>query len=90
MINRLLIQGGARPPSQDQRSRKNQGQRLRVEGITNRRLYYLSIAIILVAILLHQPLLVVLGLLILVITGTTDIWARYCLQDLYYQRHFSE
>ncbi len=90
MINRLLIQGGARRPSEDQRPRRNQRQRLRVEGITNRRLYYLSLAIVLVAILLHQPLLVVVGLLILVVTGTTDIWARYCLRDLYYRRQFSE
>jgi uncharacterized protein (DUF58 family) len=90
MINRLLIQGGARRPSQDQHPRKNQVPRLRIEGITNRRLYYLSLAIIFVAILLHQPLLVVVGLLILVVTGTTDIWARYCLQDLYYRRQFSE
>jgi uncharacterized protein (DUF58 family) len=91
MINRLLIHGGAsRRPSQDLRPRRNQRLRLRVEGITNRRLYYLSLAIVLVAILLHQPLLVVVGLLILVVTGTTDIWARYCLRDLYYRRQFSE
>jgi len=82
MMDRLLSQGGARRLSQDQHPRKNQGRRLRVEGITNGRLYYLSVAIILVAILLHQPLLVVVGLLILVISGTTDIWVRYCRQDL--------
>ena len=90
MINRLLLQSGARRPPEDQRPRSNQRLRLRVEGITNRRLYYLSLALVLVAILLRQPLLVIVGLLILVVTGTTDIWARYCLRDLYYRRQFSE
>jgi uncharacterized protein (DUF58 family) len=91
MINRSLLRGGSlRRSSQSQRPPGDLEQRPKVEGITNRRLYYLSLAIMLVAIPLHQPLLVVIGLLILVVTGTTDIWVRYCLQDLYYRRQFSE
>lgn len=52
--------------------------------------YYLCIAIILVGLLLHQPLLLVIGLLGLLVLAATDIWAKYCLQDLRYQRQFSE
>src|SRR3989440_6544519 len=56
----------------------------------NRRLYYIGLVILIASILFHQPLLVVIGLLVLVITGTTDIWATYCLRQLRYQRQFSE
>src|SRR5213595_3083117 len=56
----------------------------------NRRLYYIGLAILIVSILFHQPLLVVIGLLVLIIIGTTDIWASYCLRQLRYQRQFSE
>src|SRR5262250_2824613 len=52
--------------------------------------YYLSIAIILLGLLLRQPLLVVIGLLGALVLATTDIWVKYCLQDLRYQRQFSE
>src|SRR5438045_9678970 len=56
----------------------------------NRRLYYIGLVILIASILFHQPLLVVIGLLVLVIIGTTDIWATYCLRQLRYQRQFSE
>ncbi len=56
----------------------------------NRRWYYLGIAILIAAILFHQPLLAVIGLLLLLVVGTTDIWARFCLRDLRYSRQFSE
>ncbi|MDQ6644250.1 MAG: DUF58 domain-containing protein [Chloroflexota bacterium] len=56
----------------------------------NRRLYYIGLAILIASIPFHQPLLVVIGLLILVIIGTTDIWSTYCLRQLRYQRQFSE
>lgn len=52
--------------------------------------YYLCIAIILVGLILRQPLLLVIGLLGLLVLAATDIWAKYCLQDLRYQRQFSE
>ncbi len=52
--------------------------------------YYLSIAIILLGLLLRQPLLVVIGLLGVLVLAATDIWVKYCLQDLRYQRQFSE
>jgi len=47
-------------------------------------------AILFASIPFHLPLLVVIGLLILVIIATTDIWATYCLRQLRYQRQFSE
>jgi uncharacterized protein (DUF58 family) len=56
----------------------------------NRRLYYIGLAILIASIPFHQPLLVVIGLLVLVIIGTTDIWATFCLRQLRYQRQFSE
>jgi uncharacterized protein (DUF58 family) len=52
--------------------------------------YYLCIAIILLGLLVRQPLLLVIGLLGVLVLAVTDIWAKYCLQDLRYQRRFSE
>jgi uncharacterized protein (DUF58 family) len=56
----------------------------------NRRLYYIPVAMLFASIAFHLPLLVVIGLLILVIIATTDIWATHCLRQLRYQRQFSE
>src|SRR6266699_5450766 len=56
----------------------------------NRRWYYAGIAIILVSLLIHQPLLFLLGLLVLLILATADIWAKFCMHDLRYSREFSE
>ena len=56
----------------------------------NRRLFLLGVAIAIAAVPFHQPLLLIIGLLILIVTGTTEIWVRYCLQDLDYKREFSE
>ncbi len=75
-MNRSYSRGGARPRPGD-------------VGV-DRRLYVLGVAIAIAAIPFHQPLLLVIGLLILIVTGTTEIWARYCLQDLDYKREFSE
>ena len=52
--------------------------------------YYLCLAIILFGLLIRQPLLLVIGLLGVIVLAATDIWAKYCLQDLRYQRNFSE
>src|SRR5260370_642882 len=52
--------------------------------------YYLCIAIIIVGLILRQPLLLVVGLLGALVLLATDTWAKYCLQDLRYQRQFSE
>lgn len=56
----------------------------------NRRWYFLTLALILAGIPFHQPLLVVCGILLLLVLGTTDIWAKYCFYDLRYQRQLSE
>src|SRR6266566_8300715 len=56
----------------------------------NKRWYYLCIALLLLGLLLHQPLLLVIGLLAVLVLAATDIWAKYCLQDLRYSRRFSE
>ena len=56
----------------------------------NRRWYYVGVAILLVSLLIHQPLLFLLGLLVLLILGTADIWAKFCMHDLRYSREFSE
>ncbi len=52
--------------------------------------YYLCIAIFLLGLLLRQPLLLVIGLLGVLVLAATDIWAKFCLQDLHFQRQFSE
>ena len=56
----------------------------------NRRWYYLGLAIFIASILFRQPLLIVIGLLVLIVLGTTDVWSTYCLRQLRYQRQFSE
>ncbi len=56
----------------------------------NKQWYYLCIAIVLLGLLLRQPLLLVIGLLGVLILAATDIWEKYCLRDLRYQRQFSE
>ncbi len=47
----------------------------------NRKWYYAAIAVILVGLLFHQPLLLLLGLLALFILLAADIWAKYCMQE---------
>ena len=56
----------------------------------NRRWYFLGLVIFGASVPFHQPLLIVIGLLVLVVIGTTDIWYVFCLRHLRYQRHFSE
>jgi uncharacterized protein (DUF58 family) len=56
----------------------------------NRYRYALCVLLVLVGIVLHQPLLVVCGIIILLVVALRDIWAKYCLNDLRYQRQFSE
>ncbi|HLG65964.1 MAG TPA: DUF58 domain-containing protein [Ktedonosporobacter sp.] len=56
----------------------------------NRRWYFLCIVLLGIGIPLQQPLFEVSGILLLIALGTTDIWARYCLNDLRFQRSLSE
>ncbi len=73
-----------RPPQKRGNLRASSG-----EGL-DKRLYIVSIGLILASILLHQPLFLVGGIILLLILAITDIWARYCLQNVTYQRHLSE
>jgi uncharacterized protein (DUF58 family) len=57
---------------------------------TDKRWYLLSVFLIILGIPLHQPLLLLVGILLLLILAITDIWALYCLDNLHYQRQFSE
>src|SRR5947209_11953802 len=59
-------------------------------SVLNRRWYWLGIGVIAARLPFPQPLLIVIGLLILIVLGTTDIWATYCLEHLQYSRQFSE
>jgi uncharacterized protein (DUF58 family) len=61
----------------------------RIGSVTDGRWYLAGALVVLMGILLHQPLLVILGLLVLLVLGTTDLWARYCLHNLTYQRQFN-
>lgn len=56
----------------------------------NRRWYVLCLVLLAIGIPFQQPLFEVGGLLVLLVLGTTDIWARYCLNDLRFQRSLSE
>src|SRR5690348_7014580 len=56
----------------------------------NRRWYALCLVLLAIGIPFQQPLFEVGGLLVLLVLGTTDIWARYCLNDLRFQRSLSE
>jgi uncharacterized protein (DUF58 family) len=56
----------------------------------NRYRYALCVLLVLAGVILHQALLVVCGVVILLVVALRDIWAKYCLNDLRYQRHFSE
>jgi uncharacterized protein (DUF58 family) len=91
MINRFLFLPGV-DRGQLRSPKLPKGRRLRfgIDAGADRRLYLLGVAIAIAAVPFHQPLLLIIGLLILIVTGTTDIWARYCLQDLDYKREFSE
>src|SRR5450755_272442 len=59
-------------------------------GPTDKRWYFLCGVLLLLGIILHQPLLIVVGILLLLILLIIDVWAFYCLNDLYYRRSFSE
>ncbi len=84
-MNRSYSRGGARPrPGDVGVDRRERSLRSAF------KIYVLGVAIAIAAVPFHQPLLLVIGLLILIVTGTTEIWARYCLQNLDYKREFSE
>ncbi len=57
---------------------------------TDSRWYLACIALIILGIPLHLPLLTISGILLILVLSITNIWASYCLSDLRYQRHFSE
>lgn len=80
MIRQISSSPQRRPP-----------QWLRRAGeVTDARWYVSGAALVLAGILLHQPLLVILGILVLLILSITDLWARYCLLNLEYSRQISE
>lgn len=56
----------------------------------NRKWYYACIGVVILALLFRQPLLLVVGLLGLLVLVTADIWAKYCLDNLRFQRELSE
>jgi uncharacterized protein (DUF58 family) len=59
-------------------------------AVINRRWYWLGLIIIVLGVLFHQPLLVVIALLLLAVIGATDVWATFCLRNLRYTRKFSQ
>lgn len=56
----------------------------------NRNWYYACIGLSLLALLLRQPLLLVVGLLGLLVLITADLWGKYCLSHLRFSRELSE
>ena len=59
-------------------------------GPTDKRWYLLSVFLLILGIPLHQPLLLLVSILLLLILMITDVWALYCFDNLHYQRQFSE
>jgi uncharacterized protein (DUF58 family) len=57
---------------------------------TDARWYLASFALLILGLPLHLPLLVISGILLILVLAITDLWARYCLHDLRYQRTFTE
>lgn len=62
----------------------------REDRVLSRRWYYLGVGLVLIGIIFRQPLFIVLGVLVLLVLGITDIWATYCLHDIRYKRELSE
>lgn len=56
----------------------------------SKRWYYASAGVILLALLVQQPLLLIVGILALLVLITADIWGKYCLSNLLFQRELSE
>lgn len=56
----------------------------------NKQWYFAAIAVIVVSLFFHQPLLLLLGLLVLFILLVADVWAQYCMRDVRYKRELSE
>src|ERR1700686_1062727 len=56
----------------------------------NKQWYFAAIAVIVVSLFFHQPLLLLLGLLVLFILLVADVWAQYCMRDVHYRRELSE
>src|SRR6266567_8130352 len=56
----------------------------------NRYRYALILVLVVAGIIFRQPLLVISGLLLLLVIGMRDIWVKYCLHDIHYQRKLSE
>ncbi len=56
----------------------------------SRNWYYACIGLSLLALIFRQPLLLVVGLLGLLVLVTADIWGKYCLNNLRFQRELSE
>ena len=56
----------------------------------NKSWYVLGVALVVASFPFHSALLSVIGLLLILVVGVTDIWERYCLRNLRYQRQFSE
>ena len=56
----------------------------------NKSWYILGVAIIVASFPFHSALLSVIGLLLILVVGVTDVWEKYCLRNLRYARSFSE
>ncbi len=84
-----MMRARARLSFRDPRERPPLPRVRMIGGRVDRRLYYLGCALVVASILFHLPLLLVAGCALLLVLAATDIWARYCLHSVDYQRHFS-
>lgn len=58
--------------------------------LVNRNWYYVTLVLIVLGLIAHQPLLIVIGILLLLVLITMDVWANFCLDNVSYQRVLSQ
>lgn len=56
----------------------------------SKRWYYICLGIIFLGLIFSQPLLLIISVLGLLVLIAADIWGKYCLSDLRFQRELSE
>lgn len=60
------------------------------DRVLSRRWYYLAVALIALGLVPNLVLLAIVGILLLLVLGITDIWATYCLNGVSYTHRLSE
>lgn len=57
---------------------------------SRRRWYWVALALVVASLILHQALIFVAGLLALLLAALPEVWYRFCLAGVVYERHLAE